>query len=349
MGTRIARAVTALVVAVTLAACEDGPTPPTTSTPDAELQSAKKSDPVRANGPDLQLVGSSIGEVNDALSESGRQLRLARLEWVSAASRTRGSVAEVENHVVFADDRRLRLGSRWVPGDPRREGRNTLAHMVDGTFAWANSFGPVGSSAVYGEPAIDASFETWNGVTCSGLDAAKVVDDGSQFPSLVLGGDVTDLDVGTVGFLPGFIFDLILADPDDPDDMPSEYVLGVTFTFVWGSVVGGEFVPSDIDGNGLLDTAFKEVWYNDAFLWSIGPGGIDIETVALHENGHVFELGHFGKIHATFNQGKGNTKPGKLHVSPRAVMNAVILGILQEPLGTDDAAFCGNFGAWPNN
>ena len=65
-------------------------------------------------------------------------------------------------------------------------------------------------------------------------------------------------------------------------------------------------------------------------------GAIDIESVALHEHGHALELGHFGKI-------AGDPKTGKLHVSPRAVINAAHVGPLRSLLGTDKAAFCGTY------
>lgn len=127
-------------------------------------------------------------------------------------------------------------------------------------------------------------------------------------------------------------------------------MLGVTFTFVF---VAPDGAPTDVDGdgNGNNDTAFKEVRFNDAFDWTVDADGDaqDIQTVALHENGHVLELGHFGKVHATFNQGEGNDRLGELHVSPCAVMNAVNLGTQRDLLGTDTGAFCGQFGSWPQN
>jgi hypothetical protein len=38
--------------------------------------------------------------------------------------------------------------------------------------------------------------------------------------------------------------------------------------------------------------------------------------VALHENGHALGLGHYGKVFVTTNN-------AKLHIAPRAVMNAL--------------------------
>ena len=46
-------------------------------------------------------------------------------------------------------------------------------------------------------------------------------------------------------------------------------VLGVTFTFVWVDDVTGE--PSDMDGNGRDDVAFREMYYNNNFDSRVGP------------------------------------------------------------------------------
>lgn len=281
----------------------------------------------------LEVAGSAeqfLANINQRLDEAGQSIAVLKAEYVTGRPGT-----EAVGQEILAADRELRLDTRWVPGDVRRNASGNLITQISSLpFAPANFDTP---SQVSGIPHVNASFDTWNEVRCSGLRVATLPPT-SDIPSVVLDfgeGDQDPLvaDIVTIGFLPGAFFDLLAPDG-------STFILGVTFTSFFTDGAGGP--PTDIDGDGRLDTALKEVWYNDAFPWSVDgtPGAIDIETVALHENGHALELGHFGRIAV-------GLKNGKLHVSPRAVMNAAVLGTLRTPLGTDNAAFCGNFVNWP--
>lgn len=268
-----------------------------------------------------------IAMVNERLAARGLPIELYKVEYV-----TGGPGATEVGQTVFATDRTLRLESKWVPGDGRRLATgNVITQISSLPFAPANFGTP---DQIDGTPPIDASFDTWNNVTCSNLDILTLAPT-PLIDSAVLGiGDPFAADIVTIGFLPGGLFDAVLGAG------ASTNVLGVTFTFFFINPDGS---PTDIDNNGRNDTALKEVWYNDAFVWSTDgtPGTIDVETVALHENGHALELGHFGRVAV-------GDKNGKLHVSPRAVMNAFILGTLRSPLGTDNAAYCSNFASWPS-
>lgn len=263
-----------------------------------------------------------IALMNEQLAEDGLNVAIQKVEWVG------GGDSHEAGQTVFANDRQLRLESQWVPGDERRNADgDKLTHVVDQTFAFANA-------SIDAEPAIDASFDTWNDVTCSKLSVVKLPDGDNTNYSAILGtGEPTDVfyaDISTIGFLPGGLFDLFLGPG------ASENVLGVTFTFVF---IDDEGNPTDINDDGYTDVALAEVWYNDAFTWSTDGSATDIETVALHENGHALGLGHFGKVFVTENN-------NKLHVAPRAAMNAFILGTLREPLGTDNSAYCGLYASW---
>lgn len=333
-----------LALAVVAAGCGDVPLEVPSSATEVTPMSALSSSVVGLP------AAMSIDELNAQLAAAGAPYAIAKAEYVLAAEAS-GPLADAADHTVFANNRQLRLPSRWVPGDTRRDADgNRLTYVTyrgaEPAFGLAvlNASGVGDPAAV--EAAIDNSFATWNAMQCSNVELVRR-DEAGFWPSAVfnLGGNPYVADIVTIGFLPGIYFDAFVGAG------ASQNVLGVTFTFVFGTnMPDGTFVPSDVDNDGRNDTALKEVWYNNAFLWRTNPTvpGTDIETVALHENGHALELGHFGMIHATFNNGKGNNRPGTLHVSPRAVMNAIILGDLRAPLGTDNAAYCGNFSDWPS-
>jgi hypothetical protein len=142
-------------------------------------------------------------------------------------------------------------------------------------------------------------------------------------------------DLTQVGFLDGTQFPYFAANPN---------VLGVTFTLVW---VDGDGNPTDIDGNGKLDVAFREIYYNDDHAWADNgregrrPDGtrlFDFPTVAIHEVGHGFSAAHFGSI---------GRQEGALVPRPRVVMNAIYGGTLRDLTGRDVAALCSNWAAWP--
>src|SRR2546426_3170426 len=88
-------------------------------------------------------------------------------------------------------------------------------------------------------------------------------------------------------------------------------------------------------------TLFRSVYYNNTFgdpgndrvgnPWGINLAlpAVDVETVALHENGHSLGLGHFGP-------------------PPTAVMNPVYGGIRHTPFPTDLAGMSTLWSSWPN-
>jgi hypothetical protein len=270
---------------------------------------------------------SSLEDINTKLAASGLNVKLAYAETVTSGA----DGADAAGQTIFANDREKQLTAQWVPGDARRlADGNNLNYVVFEPLSFANG-------TVDSEPAIDASFDTWNRVKKkSKLNIIKRADSG-VFPSAIFaGGDPFVADIVELGFLPAFVFEGVLG----PGAGTS--VLGVAFTFVFIDENGD---PTDINNDGFSDVALKEIWYNDDFLWTTDPNGtgVDIETVALHENGHALGFGHFGKISVT-NYLEDNAK---LHVSPRAVMNAIILGTQRDLLGTDQASYNSIYGNWP--
>jgi hypothetical protein len=276
-----------------------------------------------AGGPEAFLVSLNQGIAAQNLNYAVRE---ASMLLAATADPQRAST-------VYANDRLHRLGYRFVKNDPRR---GTVGAAVRQATFLPLGFASTGSATINAKPSIDASFATWNGVQCANLSIVNNALPANVFPSAILnlGGFIENPllnDINTAGFLPGSIFNLVLGPG------ASTQVLGVTFPFVF---VDAEGNPTDIDGDGNDDLAFAEIWYNAAFRWNntgTGPNA-DIETVTLHENGHALGLNHFGKIAVNQN--------GKLHVSPRAVMNAIVLGTLRSPLGTDNAGFCGIWEDW---
>lgn len=269
-------------------------------------------------------AASNIKDINSVLAAQGRNIRLAYAETVGLS----GGEAQAVGQTIYANDREKQLTAQWAPGDTRRNADgNNLTYLVDETSSLANG-------SIDSEPAIDASFDTWTNVKKnSKLNIVKVADPGIE-PSIFFGGNPLLADISEIGFLPGIFFEIIVGPGS------STNVLGVTFTFIWVDDITGE--PTDINNDGFEDVALKEVWYNDDFLWTTDPdgAGVDIETVALHENGHALGFGHFGKISVTNNN-------NKLHVSPRAVMNAIVLGTQRDLLGTDKASYNSIYGNWP--
>ena len=186
--------------------------------------------------------------------------------------------------------------------------------------------------------AIDRAFATWGAESClTNVRFVKRADTGADpdiFDSFFGFGRLGTpflADIVNAGWLPREFFEAV----GGPGG--GRGILAFTVSFIFIDEDGN---PTDINNDGQLDTALAEVYYNDTFgkartdragnPWGININlpGIDVETVALHENGHALELGHFGP-------------------PPDAVMNPVYAGIRQAPLSIDDAGICTVWGDWP--
>ena len=264
-------------------------------------------------------IHSKMTAINDALDAQGLSFQLDAIESFSA---------DGAGTTVFFNDRgNKQLGSDWVPADIRRGGFSDIAYATDGFESVTAS----GLSPAETTQAIDNAMSTWGDVSCSqGLEIFNL--------------GVTPFDAGYLQFLVGAggapfpIFDVTHAGfstaVTDFFFGPGSSVIGVTFTFV--------FTDSDVDNNGKSDVAFREIYYNDAYNWVTNGGGIDLETVALHEAGHALSQGHFGKLFRTESN-------GEFHFAPRALMNAGYTGVQRDVKETDEAGHCSNWASWPNN
>lgn len=225
---------------------------------------------------------------------------------------------------------------RWVPDDPRRQAEaGALTYLVEPSWGTATASGvpqPVT------ERATDRAMAAWAESLCTPVTVLKrpapggdvtLFDEflGPEQPEGPILADPFVADVVHAGWFPSGAADAILG----PD------VLAISVTFIFVDRETGE--PTDLDGDGFLDTAANEIYYNDGFHWTAGevqggmvlaPGEeptVDVETVALHEAGHAFGLGHFGS-------------------PPEAVMNPVYHGVLHQLLTMDHAGLCSLWGNW---
>ena len=225
---------------------------------------------------------------------------------------------------------------RWVPNDPRRfaDGDN-ITYLVDKSDGRTAS----GLSSAQTEAAIDRALATWQAVDClRNVDIIKRRDPGTDpdifdaFFGFGRFGNPFLADIVNAGWLPRAFFEAV----GGPGGGRGILAFSVTFIFV-----ENDGTPTDINGDNYLDTALNEIYYNDTFgdprddragnPWGINVPlpGIDVETVALHENGHSLGIGHFGP-------------------PPAAVMNPRYAGIRQSPLPADEAGMCAVWESWPN-
>ncbi len=272
-----------------------------------------------------------MDEVNAQAESRGARYRVAYAEWV--APRESG---EAGGELVARNVGNKRLADDFVPFDPRRAdwsgpvtgASDDITFAIDQTGDATPVFG--GVSAAAATAAIRRAMDTWRSVRCApgvgltersaggqdlGFVAALV--SGGQVGSTVVAGDVMHAGWRDLNFAGG--------------------VLGVTFTFIF---VDENDDPTDIDGNGREDVAFREIYYDPSWEWKINDD-IDIESVALHEAGHALSQDHFGNLFVR--------NDGSFSASPRAVMNALYAAPLQSLLGTDRAGHCGSWGDWPNH
>lgn len=242
------------------------------------------------------------------------------------------SWAGVAPDELFADKFGHTLLSQFVENDPRRASPpNTIRYVVDQSDGEArNTFGigPLTLTNATTEPELDAAMAAWGTVGCNGPRIEKVVDPGADpdlFDGLLMGDaslvGTPFADITHAGWLPATFFDALM-------EFGSFRIAAMDITFVFIDSAGN---PTDADGDGLKDVAFKELYYNQRLGYGTGgnPNTFDIQTLALHEAGHAFGLGHVGKF---------VTKAGIFR--PKAIMNFAYLGEDRRIYGTDHASFC---------
>tara|TARA_R110001583_G_scaffold13561_4_gene57966 strand:- start:16871 stop:17794 length:924 start_codon:yes stop_codon:yes gene_type:complete len=238
---------------------------------------------------------------------------------------TTGESGKIGRTVFFSNTGNKKLSADFVPNiDYSLDGTTDVSYYIDENRPSADL--SLGESTA----AIQRAMATWDGLTCSNLNMYQAPFTGAPagFIAALLGyggsfnyfGDVTHC-----GWLPTDFFDIL-------DENGGDFILGVTFTIV--------FTDSDFDNNKKDDVAWREIYYNDGFSWFIGDH-YDVETIALHEAGHGLSQAHFGKAFL-------DAGTGKVHFSPRSVMNAAYSGIQTSIEKTDKAGHCSIWSNWPH-
>lgn len=277
-------------------------------------------------------IAAVMENMNVALAAAGADYRVGIAEYM-----TEGAGFDEANTVLSKAVGNKHLGQDFIPGDPRRnawsgvtaEGAtDNITFAIDRTGDAVPPFG--GLSGAQTDAAIVRAITTWANVKCSSIGLTRNAEGTT--------------DIGRVAFLnglggsPAILADVQLAGWRDINFAAG--ILGVTFTFIWVNPATG--VPTDDDGNRLLDVAFREIYFDPSFNWrDDGVADIDVQTVALHEFGHGLSQAHFGTV--------AFKNDGRLQASPRAVMNALYAGPFRELAGTDNGGHCSNWSNWPNN
>ena len=287
----------------------------------------------------LALVTAPGAALSATPSSSGNPDTLAKMHEINEALAASGMNIAIEEIAYFTfgpgrpSDRILQQPFRWVPNDSRRNAAgNDITYLVDQSDGATAS----GLSNADTEAAIDRGFDTWQADSClrkvalvKRADSGEDPDIFDSFFGFGSAGDPFLADIVNAGWLPRAFFEAVTGAPDN--------VLAFSVTFIFTDEFGN---PTDIDGNNYLDTALNEVYYNDTFgtpgepregfPWGININlpGIDVETVAVHENGHSLGVGHFGP-------------------PPTAIMNPVYAGILHELAPIDHAGMCTIWSSWP--
>jgi hypothetical protein len=289
----------------------------------------------------MVAVGLLLSSGLPRAQSEGDPAQLARMNAINQQLRAAGLNLAVEQIDFFTigggrpSNRIHQSGLRWVANDPRRLADGSrITYLVDQSDGVTAS----GLTNAQTEAAIDRAFTTWqNERAFDKVDLVKRADSGAD-------PDIYDAFFGFGGFGDPFLADIVNAGwypraffeaAGGPGGGRGILAFSVSFIFT-----DDDGVPTDINGDNYLDTALNEVYYNDNFgnpagdragnPWGIDIllPGIDVETVALHENGHSLGVGHFGP-------------------PPAAVMNPVYAGIRHAPYAVDQAGMSSLWRSWP--
>jgi hypothetical protein len=334
-----------------LAACAGQPA---TSPTDVDGPALAKS-----SGSEAAVIGHpALTRINARLASARSKLRVGKAEILYEAK-----AYEAKSPTeVFANDRTHSLPYQWVSGDPRRDGRVGVTYAVDPqlqTFLTGLPF-PVPVVEVDGggfrlssqaelDGYIEEAEQAWRDRRCADTPIERVAVPAGTDPDLLddlfLGLPTPSptyaqpADIVQAGWQPAEFFEAIRPGGSDA-------ILGITFSFLFvddqGTPDPTDDVPTDIDGNGKLDTGLAEIYYNPTFIWTNrgAPNTIDFYSILTHETGHSLSLAHFGKLFVTKKDAADGIQIADVKYAPKALMNALYVTGRDEIEGTDNGSFC---------
>lgn len=323
--TRLALVTTLVATALTLTACDQA----ATST-DVEVAPSQARLEARGSQAQAQMVSwlaQQVDDFNATMAAQGSTLRLD-YPWLF-------TVGEGTDPFM-----RLRTGTRWTTLAP--------TYVLDASdFTTDIASGDA-------EAALVAAYDAWNDVANSSLTAVRVADPGTNMD--VLDGtfdpagncltlfDVTspnlDLVQGTIQPAADIVVGGWPREEYFSSCMGSNQIIAVTWTFYLTDADGN---PADGNGDHYVDALYVEQFFNPHFAWVVSgsqflnyQSGVDLQTIATHEDGHAHGLDHFGgPVVDQQWRLKGNNRV----FQPEAVMNPYYLyGEKRALYATDEGA-----------
>ncbi len=281
----------------------------------------------RGSGP-VAITSEYLDAINEGLSAEGQNYRVMMAEYITA-----GGSEEAGQTILEKDVGNKQMAFDFVPNDPRRTwsgpvggDNDNITYAIDQTGDAVPPGG--GLTGAETDAAIERGTSTWVEATCSELRLVRNDDFGID-----IGVAVSIFGLGGSPF--------VLADVQHAGWRDLNFgggVLGVTFTL--GFIDENGF--TDIDNNGKLDVAFREIYYDPSWIWADdGSTNVDVESIAVHEIGHGLSQDHFGTVVI---KNKGAQK-----ASPKAVMNALYVAPFRDLTGSDEGGHCSIWAQWPNN